>query len=80
MTLGIVYVMCVVVFYVSFVMVFLFIVYFVFVLLEGRAQQTQLAVNPPGLAREDWKIIRALSEVCRSSRVVSGLRVVRVRG
>lgn len=33
---------------------------------EGRAQQTQLAVTPPGLAREDWKIIRALSEVTRT--------------
>jgi NADH dehydrogenase (ubiquinone) Fe-S protein 1 len=31
---------------------------------EGRAQQTLVAVVPPGLAREDWKIIRALSEVC----------------
>ncbi|ESO01146.1 hypothetical protein HELRODRAFT_185731 [Helobdella robusta] len=30
---------------------------------EGRAQQTRMAVSPPGLAREDWKIIRALSEV-----------------
>lgn len=30
---------------------------------EGRAQQTLVAVTPPGLAREDWKIIRALSEV-----------------
>ncbi|XP_022109177.1 NADH-ubiquinone oxidoreductase 75 kDa subunit, mitochondrial-like [Acanthaster planci] len=30
---------------------------------EGRAQQTRLAVSPPGYAREDWKIIRALSEV-----------------
>jgi NADH dehydrogenase (ubiquinone) Fe-S protein 1 len=30
---------------------------------EGRAQQTKLAVTPPVLAREDWKIIRALSEV-----------------
>lgn len=30
---------------------------------EGRAQQTNLAVVPPGMAREDWKIIRALSEV-----------------
>ncbi|KAJ9584415.1 hypothetical protein L9F63_021235, partial [Diploptera punctata] len=29
---------------------------------EGRAQQTLVAVTPPGLAREDWKIIRALSE------------------
>ena len=30
---------------------------------EGRTQQTRIAVNPPGMAREDWKIIRALSEV-----------------
>lgn len=30
---------------------------------EGRAQQTRLAVTPPGQAREDWKIIRALSEI-----------------
>jgi len=30
---------------------------------EGRAQQTHLAVTPPGKAREDWKIIRALAEV-----------------
>ncbi|XP_046613645.1 NADH-ubiquinone oxidoreductase 75 kDa subunit, mitochondrial [Neodiprion virginianus] len=29
---------------------------------EGRAQQTGTAVNPPGMARPDWKIIRALSE------------------
>lgn len=30
---------------------------------EGRAQQTLVAVTPPGLAREDWKILRALAEV-----------------
>ena len=30
---------------------------------EGRAQRTRLAVTPPGMAREDWKIVRALSEV-----------------
>ncbi len=29
---------------------------------EGRVQRTQLAVQPPGEAKEDWKIIRALSE------------------
>ena len=29
---------------------------------EGRAQRTKLAVFPPGEAREDWTIIRALSE------------------
>ena len=30
---------------------------------EGRAQQTRVAVTPPGMAREDWKILRAVSEV-----------------
>lgn len=30
---------------------------------EGRSQQTRVAVTPPGMAREDWQIIRALSEV-----------------
>jgi NADH-quinone oxidoreductase subunit G len=29
---------------------------------EGRAQMARLAVFPPGAAREDWKIIRALAE------------------
>ena len=33
--------------------------------MEGRAQQGRMAVNGPGDSREDWKIIRALSEVCR---------------
>jgi len=30
---------------------------------EGRAQHGQLAAFPPGEAREDWRILRALSEV-----------------
>jgi len=30
---------------------------------EGRAQQTRAAITPPAMAREDWKIIRALSQV-----------------
>ncbi|KAJ8282161.1 hypothetical protein COCON_G00046800 [Conger conger] len=30
---------------------------------EGRAQQTRLAVTAPGMAREDWKIIRAVAEL-----------------
>lgn len=30
---------------------------------EGRAQQGRTAVPPPGASREDWKVIRALSEV-----------------
>jgi NADH dehydrogenase (ubiquinone) Fe-S protein 1 len=33
---------------------------------EGRAQMGRTAVPPPGAAREDWKIIRALSEVLGS--------------
>ena len=34
-----------------------------YVNMEGRAQQTFPAITPPGQAREDWKIIRAISEV-----------------
>lgn len=30
---------------------------------EGRSQHTKVAVTAPGVAREDWKIIRALSEL-----------------
>lgn len=30
---------------------------------EGRTQMTRAAVPPPGASREDWKVIRALSEV-----------------
>ncbi|KAI9581956.1 NADH-ubiquinone oxidoreductase 75 kDa subunit, mitochondrial [Glossina fuscipes] len=35
----------------------------IYVNTEGRSQQTLTAVTPPGMAREDWKIIRAISEV-----------------
>jgi len=38
-----------------------------FVNLEGRAQTTHQAITPPGLAREDWKILRAVSEVTGDS-------------
>jgi len=34
-----------------------------FVNTEGRSQQTLQSVTPPGMAKEDWKVIRALSEV-----------------
>ena len=30
---------------------------------EGRVQRGYMAISPPGEAREDWKIIRALSDV-----------------
>ncbi len=33
-----------------------------YVNMEGRPQMARRAVDPPGQAREDWKIIRALSE------------------
>jgi NADH dehydrogenase (ubiquinone) Fe-S protein 1 len=33
-----------------------------FVNTEGRVQVSRLVVQPPGIAKEDWKIIRALSE------------------
>ncbi len=31
--------------------------------LEGRAQRTYPAVAPPGDARQDWSVLRAISEV-----------------
>jgi NADH-quinone oxidoreductase subunit G len=34
-----------------------------YVNLEGRVQVSEFAVHPPGEAREDWTILRALSEV-----------------
>jgi NADH-quinone oxidoreductase subunit G len=34
-----------------------------YVNLEGRVQLSEPAVNPPGEAREDWTILRALSDV-----------------
>ena len=33
-----------------------------FVNTEGRVQMTRAATNPPGAARDDWKILRAVSE------------------
>jgi NADH-quinone oxidoreductase subunit G len=34
----------------------------IYVNLEGRVQYSEMAVNPPGEAREDWTILRALSD------------------
>lgn len=42
---------------------------------EGRSQQTRVAVNPPGMAREDWRIIRALSEVSGQTCVIKNLYI-----
>ncbi|KAJ7345427.1 hypothetical protein JRQ81_001377 [Phrynocephalus forsythii] len=46
---------------------------------EGRAQQTRVAVTPPGMAREDWRIIRALSEVAGITLPYDNLEQVRKR-
>ncbi|XP_049875813.1 NADH-ubiquinone oxidoreductase 75 kDa subunit, mitochondrial [Pectinophora gossypiella] len=46
---------------------------------EGRAQQALPAVTPPGRAREDWKILRALSEVVGAKLPYDDLDAVRDR-
>ncbi|XP_030745348.1 NADH-ubiquinone oxidoreductase 75 kDa subunit, mitochondrial [Sitophilus oryzae] len=46
---------------------------------EGRAQQTLVAVSPPGRAREDWKIIRALSEIVGATLPYDNLNEIRDR-
>jgi NADH-quinone oxidoreductase subunit G len=50
-----------------------------FVNLEGRAQQTRLAVFPPGEAKEDWRIVRALSEALGKALPYDTLKAVRER-
>ncbi|NXN82118.1 NDUS1 oxidoreductase, partial [Bombycilla garrulus] len=46
---------------------------------EGRAQQTRVAVTPPGMAREDWKIIRAVSELAGMTLPYENLDQIRKR-
>ncbi len=46
---------------------------------EGRPQRAKLAVFPPGEAREDWKILRALSEVVGHTVPLNSLGEVRAR-
>ncbi|XP_051883838.1 NADH-ubiquinone oxidoreductase 75 kDa subunit, mitochondrial [Pristis pectinata] len=46
---------------------------------EGRAQQTRVAVTAPGMAREDWQIIRAISEVAGMTLPYDTLDEVRER-
>ncbi len=46
---------------------------------EGRVQQARLAVFPPGDAREDWKILRALSEALGRRLPYDNLKQVRAR-
>lgn len=46
---------------------------------EGRTQQTRIAVAPPAGTREDWKIIRALSQVAGATLPYDELPDLRVR-
>ncbi|XP_047903152.1 NADH-ubiquinone oxidoreductase 75 kDa subunit, mitochondrial [Anser cygnoides] len=46
---------------------------------EGRAQQTRVAVTPPGMAREDWRIIRAVSEMAGMTLPYENLDQIRKR-
>ena len=46
---------------------------------EGRAQRTRLAVFPPGEAREDWAILRALSPLLGHTLPYDSLAEVRAR-
>lgn len=46
---------------------------------EGRAQQTQMTVVPPGKAKNDWKILVALSQVLQVALPYQNLDQVRAR-
>jgi NADH-quinone oxidoreductase subunit G len=48
-----------------------------YVNLEGRVQLSEFAVHPPGEAREDWTILRALSDVLGKTLVFDDLGQLR---
>lgn len=50
-----------------------------FVNTDGRPQQTRAAQSPPGFAREDWMILRALSEEMGTPLPYDSLDEVRTR-
>ncbi|KAL7675511.1 hypothetical protein ACOME3_001780 [Neoechinorhynchus agilis] len=50
-----------------------------FVNTEGRVQSTWRAVSPPGLGRDDWKIIRALAETLDVNLEYNTLEEIRSR-
>jgi NADH-quinone oxidoreductase subunit G len=51
----------------------------IYVNTEGRPQRARLAVFPPGEAKEDWKILRALSEVLGHKVPLDSIGQVRAR-
>ena len=46
---------------------------------EGRVQRAELAIYPPGDAREDWRILRALSQVIGRKLPYDDLSTLRAR-
>ncbi len=50
-----------------------------YVNIEGRVQRTRRALFPPGEAREDWRILRALSDVLGRKLPYDDLEPVRAR-
>ena len=46
---------------------------------EGRVQRGQMAVHPPGEAREDWRILRAFADVLGHALPYATLEQVRAR-
>lgn len=50
-----------------------------YVNMEGRAQQTLAAITPPVMARDDWKIIRACSELANHTLPYDNLIELRER-
>jgi NADH dehydrogenase (ubiquinone) Fe-S protein 1 len=50
-----------------------------FVNTDGRPQQSRAAQSPPGFAREDWMILRALSEEIGSPLPYDSLDEIRTR-
>jgi NADH-quinone oxidoreductase subunit G len=51
----------------------------IYVNTEGRPQRARLAVFPPGEAKEDWKVLRALSEALALTVPLNTLGEVRAR-
>ena len=51
----------------------------IYVNMEGRSQQTLAAITPPSMARDDWKIIRAVSEISNHTLPYDSLIGVRQR-
>ena len=50
-----------------------------YVNMDGRVQQTRAAVTPPGFARDDWMVLRALSEELGTPLPYDSLDEIRTR-